>query len=443
MEEILVTNIFLVEVLDKHILFERDSLKFIKLRDDEWDKISSLNDEDLEKLLLDSATGIIEPVVKNKYEPRKGHRLVINLTDNCNLACKYCYEDLGTPFKKDCNMTVAMAKKTLDFFREIYDSLEVVQFFGGEPLINYKVIPEICGYINKLYPDNPPRLTLNSNATLVNREVIDILNENNIAITISVDGDKEMHNTSRVFHDGQGSFDTVMKGIELINNYRLVPLMIEATISKPVLLDAIKRDICISEFIHNKIEPDGFHIMPICHTNREINLSSVDDETFDKFFIRETLYCLRSMKTNSPMPMVKGIALVQNFIHKHRSEDFCEIARGNFVVTPNGDLYPCYMMVGHEAFKCGNINQGVEKNKIFDITNFYSQKTISKMPGCNDCMCMYMCTACPACNYNVNKNLDIPFNDLCRYNRAVMKATLYELTEHLYSKNVIANNNRG
>lgn len=433
------TNNFLIEVLDKHILFERDSLRFTQLKDDEWDKISKLSEEDIRNLLINSSTGIIEPVSRSKKEPRKGHRLVINLTDNCNLACKYCYEDLGTPFKKDCNMTIATAKKALDFFRECYDSLEVIQFFGGEPLINYKVIPEICSYIRKLYPDNTPKLTLNSNATLINREIIDILNENNIAITVSIDGDKEMHDANRIFHNGQGSFAAAIKGIELLNEYRIVPLLIEATISKSVLLSALERDVCISEFICNEIGADGCHIMPMCHTNPEINLSSIDDKTFEKFFIREAIYCLRSMQTDSPMPMIKGITLLQNIIHKYRSEDFCEIARGNFVVTPNGDLYPCYMMIGHESLKCGNINQGIDKSKIFDITSFYADKMISKIPGCNDCMCMYTCSACPACNYNVNKNLDVPSNDLCRYNRAILKATLYVLTDHLHSKSVAIN----
>ena len=159
------------------------------------------------------------------YIQNNVHQLILQVTQNCNLRCKYCvysgsYVNRVHTKKR---MSIETAKKAIDFYRKHNGNLEVamISFYGGEPLLEMKLIHEIIAYANKVFKGKNIRYNMTTNATLLNDEIVKFLYENDISITISLDGPQAIQDNSRVFAEsGKGTFDVIMKKLDYIKkNY--------------------------------------------------------------------------------------------------------------------------------------------------------------------------------------------------------------------------------
>lgn len=155
------------------------------------------------------------------YIQNNVHQLILQVTQNCNLRCKYCvysgsYVNRVHTKKR---MSIETAKKAIDFYRKHNGNLEVamISFYGGEPLLEMKLIHEIIAYANKVFKGKNIRYNMTTNATLLNDEIVKFLYENDISITISLDGPQAIQDNSRVFAEsGKGTFDVIMKKLDYI-----------------------------------------------------------------------------------------------------------------------------------------------------------------------------------------------------------------------------------
>src|SRR5579863_4516504 len=169
--------------------------------------------------------------------------LVMNLTNQCNLSCQYCYEfgadKLATPEGKPKFMDLETAKTSVDFLLAQSEGRRSVHitFFGGETLMNFPLLKQVVAYANERATEQDRHIdfSLTTNATLLTPAIIGFLSENRIGVTVSMDGPKEMHDHLRVFSNGKGSYDIIEPRVRaLIQNHRTRPITARVTLTAGV-----------------------------------------------------------------------------------------------------------------------------------------------------------------------------------------------------------------
>lgn len=168
-----------------------------------------------------SDVDIDEEVIRKRL--KKLTQMTFEVTENCNLRCKYCVYNGHYPNWRDLsgmNMDFETAKKGLDYVFSFIKGRKERKFFlgfyGGEPLLKFKTIKKIVEYAKKLLSGWDLLFSMTSNLTLLDDSILDFLIENDFVLTVSLDGRKENHDAKRVFKDGRGTFDTVFKNLERI-----------------------------------------------------------------------------------------------------------------------------------------------------------------------------------------------------------------------------------
>lgn len=419
----------LYKILDKTILFDSSSLKFIQLPESIIKEVEQMEEgEKLEYLnSLKSDSPIDIPTRKN-YDYSKCDRVMLIFSKGCNMACKYCYEDFSDGFKTNNNMNYEEAKKAINFIASKYNSVRSFVFFGGEPLLNWKILDNVCQYILDTFSTNPPKLQLCTNGTIMNNEIIEICNRYNISVIISLDGTKEMHDLNRVFKDGNGTFNTIINNIEMLNKRRNFGLGIQASVSKSMFDSAREKKICLTEYFRT-LGVDGLHLYPVSSCEPEESYDNVSDEEFESFFMNEMFVSIDSMITDNPLVIAKLSDVFIKLKGHYKSEINCEISKGNQIICPNGDVWNCPMLLSKKEMKIGNINDTSTHDAITTSYKMIEDVTYEKMSKCQNCELKYICSICPAFNYTTTGSFTTPADVVCRFNKVVLKALLYKMSD--------------
>jgi uncharacterized protein len=170
-------------------------------------------------------------------------RIVLNVTNQCNLACGYCYEYSADKISKTEGkpkyMEEDVAQSAIDMLiRESAERPAIhVTFFGGETLLNFRLLRSSVDYAKRKSAESGKRVefSLTTNATLLNEEMVDFLSEHRVGVTVSIDGDRELNDQMRVFHDGRGSYDVIVPKIKmLLQRHRTNSIGARVTLSSGV-----------------------------------------------------------------------------------------------------------------------------------------------------------------------------------------------------------------
>jgi len=170
--------------------------------------------------------------------------MVLNVTNQCNLACTYCYEYgedkiVDTEHGKQSKfMSEETAKQSVEFLLAESSRIAHLTFFGGETLLNFPVLKSTIAYARQRAEELGKEIdfSLTTNATLLRPEIIEFLAENQIGVTISIDGPRELQNKFRVFHNGAGSYDVVAPKIkDLLRRHRSRPIGARVTLTSDTI----------------------------------------------------------------------------------------------------------------------------------------------------------------------------------------------------------------
>jgi uncharacterized protein len=188
-----------------------------------------------------------EPFVEKPQLPARSfplQRVVLHVTNQCNLACGYCYEYSGDKISetqgKPKYMDAAVSEAAIDML--ITESAERpsvhVTFFGGETLLNFPLLRHTVGYAKTRCAEvgKSVEFSLTTNATLLNEEIVEFLAEHRVGVTVSIDGDRELNDKMRIFHDGRGSYDVIVPKIRmLLKRHRTNSIGARVTLSAGVI----------------------------------------------------------------------------------------------------------------------------------------------------------------------------------------------------------------
>ena len=360
---------------------------------------------------------IYEPFVEKFKEKRQTvvKALCIHIAHDCNLACKYCFAEEGEYHGRRALMSFEVGKKALDFLVANSGNrvnLEV-DFFGGEPLMNWDVVKQLVAYGRSLEkPNNKKfRFTLTTNGVLLNDEVMEFVNKEMSNVVLSLDGRKEVNDRMRPFRTGKGSYDLIVpKFQKLAESRNQTNYYIRGTFTRNNLdfSEDVKHFADLG-FKQMSIEPvvgpeeDPYSI-------REQDLPQIMEE-YDKLALE---YIDRYKKGNGFNFFHFMIDLTQGpCVYKRLSG--CGSGTEYLAVTPWGDFYPCHQFVGNEDFLMGNVDEGITKPEIvkeFGNCNVYSKEK------CKNCFAKFYCSGgCAANSYNFHGTINDAYDIGCEMQR--------------------------
>lgn len=359
--------------------------------------------------------GYIEKFTTQKAKDNIVKAMCLHIAHDCNLACKYCFAEEGEYHGRRALMSAEVGKKALDFLvaNSAHRKNLEVDFFGGEPLMNFNVVKEIVEYGRSLEAQHNKlfRFTLTTNGVLLNEEIQEYLNKEMANVVLSVDGRKEVHDGMRPFRNGAGSYDLIIPKFEKIaesrqqNNY-----YVRGTFTR--------HNLDFSEDVLN-LADKGFKqisVEPVVAEDGEIYALREEDlakicEEYDKLAVE----LIKREKEGTGFNFFHFMLDLTGGPCVYKRLSGCGCGTEYLAVTPWGDFYPCHQFVGHEEFIMGNVEEGIktpEIRKQFNDSNVYTKDK------CTECFSKFFCSGgCAANAYNFNGDINSPYDIGCELQR--------------------------
>ena len=321
--------------------------------------------------------------------------LCLHIAHTCNLNCSYCFASQGKYHGDRAVMSFEVGKRALDFLIENSGSrrnLEV-DFFGGEPLMNFEVVKQLVAYARSVEKEKNKnfRFTLTTNGMLIDDDVIEFANKEMSNVVLSLDGRKEIHDRFRVDYAGKGSFDRIVpKFQKLVNaregkNYYMRGTFTHAN---PDFLTDIKTMLDLG-FTELSMEP------VVCAAGDPSELTEEDKPIVMEQYEKLAELMIKRDDEGKPFTFYHYMIDLKGGPCIYKRISGCGSGTEYMAVTPWGDLYPCHQFVGEEKFKLGDIWQGVtnkDTQKEFADCNVYAR------PDCHSCWAKLYCSGGCAAN---------------------------------------------
>lgn len=360
---------------------------------------------------------------ENKIKPAI-KAMCLNMTHDCNLRCEYCFASQGSYNGERVFLNLETGKKAFDFLVKnsgTRRNLEV-DFFGGEPLMNFETIKELVDYGRSLEKEYNKhfRFTITTNGVLLDDKKIDYINENMDNVVLSIDGRKDTNDRMRKTINKKGSYDVI------VNNYK--------------------------NFVAKRGDKDYFARGTFTAYNLDFSedVRHMRDLGFDKISVEpvvakpEEKYALFEEHIDVLKNEYEKLAELYLESQKDENRKFqffhfnieldggpciykrsigCGAGTEYIAVTPTGDFYPCHQFVGQEEFIIGNVDDGITNDT---VVNKFRNVSVNKKPVCKDCWAKYYCSGgCHANAYNFNKDFNIPYNVGCELEKKRIECSIY------------------
>lgn len=346
--------------------------------------------------------------------------MCLHISHDCNLRCKYCFASTGDFGKGRKLMPVETGKKAIDFLLTHSGNRHNLEldFFGGEPLMNWDAVKEIVDYARSKEEEYNKkfRFTVTTNGVLLDDDSIDYINKEMKNVVLSLDGRKCVNDNMRLAINGKGSYDVIVPKFQKLVEKRLQ--------------GDNKEYYARGTFTKNNLDfaQDVYHIADDLGFD-QLSVEPVIADASEPYAITEedlpTIFAEYEKLAVEMIRRKKEEGRCFNFFHFMIDLDQgpCAIKRlrgcgcGNeyVSVTPDGDIYPCHQFVGNDEWKMGNLDDetlDVEMKDKFACSNIYTKE------GCKDCWCKFYCSGgCNANNYSFNKDINKPVKLSCEMER--------------------------
>ena len=358
--------------------------------------------------------------------------LCLHVAHTCNLNCAYCFASQGKYQGERAIMSYEVGKRALDFLIENSGSrrnLEV-DFFGGEPLMNFDVVKDLVSYARSVEKEHGKnfRFTLTTNGVLIDDDVIDFANREMSNVVLSLDGRKEIHDKFRVDYAGNGSWEKIVPKFQKLvkarggKNYYMRGTFTHAN---PDFLEDIKKMLELG-FTELSMEP------VVCAKGDPSELTEEDRKLVMKQYEELAELMLECDEAGKPFTFYHYMIDLKGGPCIYKRISGCGSGTEYMAVTPWGDLYPCHQFVGDEKYLLGNIWDGVKNTEIqneFESCNVYARKE------CRDCWAKLYCSGgCAANAYHATGSVKGVYAEGCelfkkRMECAIAVAIVRELKE--------------
>ena len=356
--------------------------------------------------------------------------LCLHVAHTCNLNCSYCFASQGKYHGERAIMSYEVGKRALDFLVEnsgTRHNLEV-DFFGGEPLMNFDVVKQLVAYARSIEKEKNKnfRFTLTTNGVLIDDDVIDFANKEMSNVVLSLDGRKEIHDRFRVDYAGNGSWEKIVPKFQRLVNARGKKgyyMRGTFTHANPDFLEDIRTMLDLG-FTELSMEP------VVTAPNDPSALTEEDRRIVMDQYEKLAELMLKRDAEGRPFTFYHYMIDLKGGPCIYKRISGCGSGTEYMAVTPWGDLYPCHQFVGDEKFKLGDIWHGVSNTAIqneFAACNVYAREE------CRDCWARLYCSGgCAANAYHATGSVRGVYKEGCelfkkRMECAIMVAAAREL----------------
>ena len=343
------------------------------------------------------APDTFEPMAGKLKEKTSGviKALCMHIAHTCNLNCEYCFASQGKYHGDRAVMSFEVGKRALDFLIENSGSrrnLEV-DFFGGEPLMNFDVVKQLVAYARSIEKQHNKnfRFTLTTNGMLIDDDVIEFANRECSNVVLSLDGRKEIHDRYRVDYAGNGSWEKIVPKFQKLvearggKDYYMRGTFTHAN---PDFLKDIQVMLDLG-FTELSMEP------VVCAPGDPAALTEADKAIVMDQYEKLAELMRRRDKEGRPFTFYHYMIDLTGGPCIYKRISGCGSGTEYMAVTPWGDLYPCHQFVGEEKFKLGDIFSGVSNTA---IQNEFAACNVYARPECHDCWARLYCSGGCAAN---------------------------------------------
>jgi uncharacterized protein len=361
--------------------------------------------------LMDSDDQYMDKVLSEKRETHT-KALCLNIAHDCNIRCGYCFASTGDYHGGRKLMPFSVASKAIDFLLETSGSRKrlEVDFFGGEPLMNFEVVKQTVLYAREREKQYGKRIgfTITTNGTLLDKEKEEFINQNMDNIVLSIDGRKNVNDRMRKFTDGTGTYDSIMPRLKsFVASRGDKSYYIRGTFT------ANNLDFC-NDVLH--LADQGF---------REISIEPVVAEKEKGYALKEEqLPVIYEEYEKLASKYIEYNESGKGFRYYHFLMDLdggpcvykrvssCGSGVEYFAVTPDGELYPCHQFVGRPDYLIGDVWKGVTRP---DLKDKFAENTVYHKEKCRECWARFYCSGgCQANAAAFSNDLKVPYDLECK-----------------------------
>nr|WP_052298688.1 thioether cross-link-forming SCIFF peptide maturase [Syntrophobotulus glycolicus] len=357
--------------------------------------------------------------------------ICLHVAHDCNLRCTYCFAGTGAFGGGRRMMDLETGKKAIDFILEHSGSRPhcEVDFFGGEPLMNFEVVKELVTYGKKAAKEKGKKIkfTLTTNAVLLDQEIRTFLEREEISAVLSLDGRKEVNDRARPFPGGRGSYDRIVPRIREFIERRpeASPYAIGTYYYVRGTFTHFNTDFH-KDVIHlADLGIDRISLEPVvAEPDKEYAFQEEDMDRINEAYdvLGETVLAYKQQGKNF------------NFFHFNAGLDAgpclpkrlsgCGAGYEYAAISPEGDIYPCHQFVGQPAYKMGSLQERGSLNR--DIVDSFRKANIYAKPECMNCWARYSCSGgCHASNTAYSGSLNEVYPLGCRLQRKRLEVAYY------------------
>lgn len=363
---------------------------------------------------LDTSLFKKQPIIK---------ALCLNVAHDCNIRCKYCFASQGDFHGERLLMPLETGKHAFDFLVAHSGNrrnLEV-DFFGGEPLMNFDVVKALVSYGRSLESKNNKhfRFTITTNGILLDEDKIDFINEHMDNVVLSIDGRPEINDLMRPAINGKGTYDTILPKFK-----RLVEKRGDKTYYVRGTFTHFNTDFA-ADVVH--LADQGFKLTSVepvvSEPHHDYTLTEADMTTVFQQYesLAETL--LERAGTERAFKFFHFMIDLKQGPCVIKRVSGCGAGSEYIAVTPEGDIFPCHQFVGNPDFKMGNVDTGVFETTLADD---FSKVHVFEKPKCLDCWAKFYCSGgCHANAYNFNGTIMEPYAIGCDMERKRIECAIY------------------
>ena len=337
--------------------------------------------------------------------------LCLHIAHDCNLACRYCFAEEGEYHGRRALMSYEVGKKALDFLIANSGNREhlEVDFFGGEPLMNWDVVKRLVKYGRSQEEARHKkfRFTLTTNGVLLNDEVMEFCNREMSNVVLSLDGRKDVNDKMRPFRNGSGSYDLIVpKFRKFADSRKQRNYYVRGTFTRNNL------DFADDVLHYADLGFEQMSMEPVvADPSEDYAIREEDIPVILKEYDRLALEYIKRKKEGRGFNFFHFMLDLKAGPCVAKRMAGCGSGTEYLAVTPWGDLYPCHQFVGNEKFLLGNVDTGVVYT---DIRDGFKTCNVYAKPKCKDCFARFYCSGgCSANAYNFSGSINGAYDIGC------------------------------
>lgn len=352
------------------------------------------------------------------------NRLVLHVTHDCNLRCAYCYADGGSYGRPRHPMPRETALTAINWAAATFGGVRTLQFFGGEPLLNPRLIFEVCEYFHALRDagriEEPPQFALVTNGVLADERVMQMLRRYNIAATVSIDGPAQVHDALR----GPGTFEAADNFARRCLDTGEIALDFECTYT-PAHLEQGISVVDLIDFFADRYDRGVTHIAQV--SAPEGGALYLPDEVKAALYAEAARYSVRQLVAGRVRANSFSWRVMDALRTREPIRAYCPAGSGTMAVDPEGWLYPCFMFAGENDFRVARFTEDgrVVDDRLGEVAPVVSLCDKSQHPDCAQCWAAPLCSGCIGADFLACG--DATARTSCATTKAIAEAVIVEV----------------